>query len=642
MTVAIVAANLQAGLAAIRAGNEHEARVAFQATLVEDPANETALLWMGYLADDPQVRLDYITQALERHPQSPRAYEALRWAWQRLNDCDLGYIDYAPPPSMSTPPAASASIQFAPSIWKNVWQTARRAPVLTISLLLIAVIGWLIGSPLMDRTSSVEAWASAFTDVESDLMWTTPPPTPTERQAAMSISEAPSPTLKPMGDIPTIAAPTEAPPTVTSTPTSEPSPTPSPTPSATSTPAPSSLLIPDPFPIPAPKRYVPSTTLLYPEPVMPVPVSSDAVNIAVLGSDQRPDWSDWHTDVIQIVSIQRDSGVVSVISVPRDLYVYIPGKWMSRINFADYYGDVYEYEGGGPALFRDTILYNLGIRIDHYARTNFDGLIGIVDAIGGVDIPVHCYLSDYWPYPDENGEYPILEMQPGVHHMDGETALWYARSRKTTSVFSRERRQQQVLLAIWRKARDAGMLTRVPALWKQSQDMVQTDLSFTQIMDLARLALSLDNKDVRFYNIGAEQVTPWRTPYGGAVFLPRWEQIEPLIAEAMRPPLEARLHRTYMPVEVWNGTVNEGWGWLAVDRLYRIGFQAEIGEADRQDYAQTQLIVYSKQSKGSGIEYLKETFAISDSQVIHQPQAAPEFGFRLIIGADYQTCPYSD
>jgi len=591
---------------------------------------------MGYLADDPQTSLEHITQALERHPQSPRAYEALQWAWRQMGDHDRGNGNKASGAGaaneltsslVSIPATTSESLQPNPSTWKDVWQTAARTPTLAVSFLLIVITGWLIGFPLMNRTPSMEAWASTFNTAEPLPTTSVAPPTPTERQA---IAAATLP--------PTVSIPTEAPLAVEPTPTAAPSPTPSMSP----TPAPPSLIIPDPFPTAAPHQYVQSSTLLYPQPVMPVPVSSDAINIVVLGSDKRPDWSNWQTDVIQIVSIQRDSGAVSVISVPRDLYVYIPSLWMSRINFVDYYGDIYEYEGGGPALVRDTILYNLGIRIDYYARTDFDGLIDIVDTVGGVDIPVHCYLSDYWPYPDENGQYPILEMAPGIHHMDGETALWYARSRKTTSVFSRERRQQQVLQAIWHKARDAGMLPRVPALWRQSHDMIQTDLTFTQIMDLARLAFSLDNKDIRFYNIGAEQVTPWRTPHGGAVFLPQWEQIEPLVAEAMRPPPTARLHRTYMPIEVWNGTPNEGWGWLAADRLYRIGFPAEIGETDRQDYAQTQLLVYSKQSKGTGIEYLKETFDVADDQIVYQTQTSSQFGFRLIIGADYQTCPYDN
>jgi len=386
---------------------------------------------------------------------------------------------------------------------------------------------------------------------------------------------------------------------------------------------------------------VPSTTLLIPTPVIPVSVASDAINIVVLGSDQRPDWSAWHTDVVQVVSIQRDHGTVSVVSIPRDLYLYMPSLWMSRINMADYDGEANGYEGGGPALVRDTLLYNLGLRVDYYVRTNFDGLIGIVDTLGGVDIPVHCRLSDYWPYPDENGEYPVLNMEPGIRHMDGETALWYARSRKTTSVFSRERRQQQVLQAIWHKARDVGMLTQVPALWEQGRNMVQTDLTLVELLDLARVALTLNDQNVRFYNIGPSVLDPWTTPYGGAVFLPRWEGVQPIIAEAMAPVPEARLGRVYSPIEVWNGTPNEGWGFLAADRLYRAGFPALVGQADRQDYAETQLIIFREHSKGTGVEYLQQMFDIPDERVAHQPSGSATSVFRLILGTDYQTCPES-
>lgn len=423
---------------------------------------------------------------------------------------------------------------------------------------------------------------------------------------------------------------------------------PTPLPTATFTPLPTATPVPLPHPVtpqpvwiawptPDPTRVV-SGSLPIPTPVPPIPVAPDAVNIVVLGSDRRPDWSEWHTDAVHIVSIQTERAVVSVISIPRDLYVYIPGFWMSRINFADYYGEAYGYEGGGPALVRDTILYNLGIRVDYYVRTNFDGLIGIIDTLGGVDIPVHCRLTDYWPYPDESGEYPILTLNPGIHHMDGETALWYARSRRTTSVFSRDRRQQQVLQAIWHKVRDAGMLRQVPSLWEQVQGMVVTDMDFSVILDLVRVAFVLQDQNIRFYNIGRDQVIPWTTPYGGAVFLPNWEAIQPLLTEAMAPVSEARLARTFMPVEVWNGTPNADWDLLAADRLYRAGFPAIIGMPDRRDYAHTQIVVFSEHAKGTGLRYLQEMFRIPDERVSHQPGGSPGFGFRLIIGADYRTC----
>jgi hypothetical protein len=183
-------------------------------------------------------------------------------------------------------------------------------------------------------------------------------------------------------------------------------------------------------------------------------------------------------------------------------------------------------------------------------------------------------------------------------------------------------------------------LTQIPSLWEQGHDMVETDLAFEDVLDLAGVAFALEDQSVRFYNIGADEVTPWTTPYGGHVFLPRWEAIQPIVAEAMAPLPVGRQRYVYKPVEVWNGTSNPGWDLLAADRAYRAGFPAVSGEPDRQDYAQTQLILFTASAKGSGVDYLQQVFNIPDSRVIHQPGGSSEFGMRLILGADYRTCPY--
>jgi hypothetical protein len=115
--------------------------------------------------------------------------------------------------------------------------------------------------------------------------------------------------------------------------------------------------------------------------------------------------------------------------------------------------------------------------------------------------------------------------------------------------------------------------------------------------------------------------------------------MQPVLAEALAPIPEGRLSRTYMPVEVWNGTPNQSWDLLAADRLFRAGFPAVVGQPDRQDYAETQLTVFSASSKGTGVEFLQQMFGIPDDRVIYQPGTSSEVGFRLIIGADYQTCP---
>jgi len=457
---------------------------------------------------------------------------------------------------------------------------------------------------------------------------------------------------------PTILPPTPPPVTLTSVPTPPPptltpvlspqpeggaeGPLPTPGPTATPTDTPTPSLTPTPFSLDAPVliNVTPtlSDTTVVPTPVPLAEMAPGTINIVVLGSDRRPDWGDWHTDAIQIVSIQPSMPAVTVLSVPRDLYVYIPGFQMSRINFADMYGDVYGYEGGGPALLQQTLLYNLGIPVDHYVRTDFDGFIGIVDTLGGVDIPVHCRLQDYWPYPNEAGEYITKTLEPGVHHMDGETALWYARSRKTSSIFARERRQQQVLQAIWRKAHSLDLLPRLPQLWDQLRGMVVTDVEFSDALTLVEVAFRLDDRNVRFRNIGYQHVIPWTTPRGGSVFLPNWEEMEPVVSEALEPLPEGRLWRTLQTVEVWNGTPNAGWDQLAADRLLRQGFGAVIGQTDRQDYPQTQLTDFTSTAKGSAVPYLQWMFDISPENVVSAPDPNVPVQYRLIVGADYQTC----
>ena len=446
------------------------------------------------------------------------------------------------------------------------------------------------------------------------------------------VPPTPTPTLTPSPTVTRTPAPT-----ATCTPTRIPIPTITPTAIPTETPTPVSLATPFRLP-PIDATATLSGALPIPTSVPAVEMAPGLINIAVLGSDQRPDWDVWHTDVVQVVSIQPLVPAVTVLSIPRDLYVYIPGLWMSRINCADMYGDLYGYVGGGPALFRQTVFYNLGIPIHHYVRTDFDGLIGIVNELGGVEIPVHCRLEDHWPYPDENGVYPIKVLEPGVYQMDGETALWYARSRKTSSVFARERRQQQVLQAIWRKARTLDLLPRTPQLWEQFQSTIITDMEFGDVVMLAEMAFRLDEQNVRFRNIGYQQVTPWTTPKGASVFLPNWEEIEPVVSEALAPVPEGRLWRTLQKVEVWNGTANPSWDQLAADRLFREGFVTTIGQSDRRDYYQTQLIDFTTTTKGSAVPYLQWMFNVSSENVISAPDPGMPVSYRLVVGADYQTC----
>lgn len=379
-------------------------------------------------------------------------------------------------------------------------------------------------------------------------------------------------------------------------------------------------------------------TITIPTPVPRYPIPPEAVTIVLLGSDKRPDWNYWNTDAIQYVVVYPDIPSVSVLSIPRDLYVYIPNMRMSRINTADSYGERFGYDGGGLGLLNQTMLYNLGITADYYAKVDFSGLVGLVDMLGGVEVPVHCHLHDYWPFPDENGEYHILTLEPGLHHMDGELALWYSRTRKTTSVFAREARQQQVLEAMWRTAKQSNLFSMIPALYEQSRDLYQTDLGIGNILELGITAARITSTDVRFYNIGRNETQFYITSQGGNVFLPVWEPLSEVIDAAIARPAPSRAARADIYIEVWNGSYAPDRDWLAEDTLTRWGYTPVVAPADRLDYPQTQIVVFSSTTKGTGLSHIQQLFRVRDENVIYAEDPASPVKLRLILGADYDPC----
>jgi LCP family protein required for cell wall assembly len=281
-----------------------------------------------------------------------------------------------------------------------------------------------------------------------------------------------------------------------------------------------------------------SSTLVAAEPVQPepervaatdaTPAGAEAVtgdpslrplqqtrNILLIGTDQRDLDVVGRTDTIMVLAIDTPNNRASLISFPRDLYLPIPGVGYSRINTAYGYGEERK-PGGGLPLLMSTIERNFGIPIERYVRIDFSGFEGVVDALGGVDVVVDCPLYDELIYR----YFQVYTLEPGAYHMNGEQALYYARSRKTTSDFDRARRQQRVLLAIRKRVLDGDLLPRIPALWLAMRDVVDTNLSPGDIAELARLGATLDGKDLYGMVIRYPLVTDWVTPQGGMVQLP--------------------------------------------------------------------------------------------------------------------------
>lgn len=264
---------------------------------------------------------------------------------------------------------------------------------------------------------------------------------------------------------------------------------PSPAPPSATPPGPPPGFVPSPTPIQLPSVVggaprVP--TLMATAPI--VPASGKAVNILLLGSDRRPGES-WTTrsDAVVVLRLDPEHQRVAMLSLPRDLIVPIPGYGQARINAATVYGDTYPALGGGLELARRTVSEYLGIPIDHVLRSDFRAFTDAVDAIGGVDIDVPEALYDP-AYPTMDYGYMVASFAPGMQHMDGATALIYARMRHSDSAYARNRRQQQVLLAIYRQVRQRNILAQVQMISDLTgalRDDIQTDMSPEQMLGLA-------------------------------------------------------------------------------------------------------------------------------------------------------------
>ncbi len=367
----------------------------------------------------------------------------------------------------------------------------------------------------------------------------------------------------------------------------------------------------------------------------------ETVNFLLIGSDKRSGTS-FRTDTMVIAILRPNDGQVSLISIPRDLWVSIPGWDNNRINTAYQHGISVGYPGGGPGLLKDTIQYNLGIRIDHTAMVDFDGFRKIVDTLGGVDIPVSCPYTDwklidpsYNPEIEEN--WFLYTVEPGVIHMDGDLALWYARSRQKSSDFDRGRRQQEVLRAIFTQALQAGTLTRIPELYNNVKDSVETDLGLGDLLQLALYAPKMTNADIRSYYIRPPYVSSWITEGGAYVLSPNQELLSQLLTEALSPSTRT-VQRQTVTIEVMNGTSIPGYETLASTRLNYAGFETHIVPSDRQDYAYSVLIDKSAVQDYSTSETILGVMGMLPGSLIPSPDANSSAQYLLILGYDYQPC----
>ena len=361
----------------------------------------------------------------------------------------------------------------------------------------------------------------------------------------------------------------------------------------------------------------------------------------MLGSDTRSG-SSFRTDTIIVAVIRPTDGQISLISIPRDLWVNIPTVGMQRINTAYQYGEIYGYAGGGAGLLKDTILFNLGIQIDHTVMVDFDGFRKTVDTMGGIEVPISCPYTDWRLLdpaydPQDANNWFLFTAGPGLIHMDGDLSLWYARSRKRSNDFDRGRRQQEVIRSIYAQALRSNLVAKIPGLYSDLSSSFTTDLGLVDILKFSPLALHLTNADIRSYYIAGDLVTSWITPGGADVLLPNTELIQQMLNTAMSSSTHQK-EREKISIEIQNGSPNDGWDALAAERLNYSGYQTTFQAADNRSHQTSLLYDLTPDQDRNRIASLLAVLGLPDSALVSAPSKNSKTSYAFIVGADYTAC----
>ncbi|MCI0394932.1 MAG: LCP family protein [Chloroflexi bacterium] len=375
----------------------------------------------------------------------------------------------------------------------------------------------------------------------------------------------------------------------------------------------------------------------------------ERVTILVLGIDQRCDEEGpTRTDTMMVFTMDPVGLSAAVLSLPRDLWVEIPGFGVDRINEAHFLGEVYDYPGGGPALAVETVEATLGVKIDYFATVNFDAFVQVVDQVGGIDVVVTETINDD-QYPDRCYGYDPFTIEAGQQHLDGTMALKYARTRATFGGdVDRAARQQQVVMALRDKALQLNMAPQLvagaPELWRIFQNNVRTNLTLNEVIQLALLAQEIPSSSIRTEVIDYNYVYNETTPDGRQVLVPVRENIRLLRDELFAPPaiptpvlenIPEMIVEEEARVAVYNGT--SVYGLAAATQQYLLDHDinvVEVGNADSATYRTSQIIDYG--SHPNTTLYLVQLMGIPPLNVSNGTRPGGDFDVLIILGNDWQ------
>ena len=399
----------------------------------------------------------------------------------------------------------------------------------------------------------------------------------------------------------------------------------------------------------------PDITLTAPAPTLPAAPAAvkwqgtSQVTLLVMGLDYR-DWLEGvdipRTDTMILFAIDPLKKTAGMMSIPRDMWVSIPGFGYSRINAAYRNGEMYKLPGGGIALAAKTLENFIGVPVDFVALIDFNAFVKFFDELGGLDMHIKEEIK---VDPIGPGNTRILE--PGVQTLDGATVLAYARNRYTEDGdFDRSKRQQEVIMALREQVLTFNQLPMLiqksPKLYHELSSGIRTNLTLDQVIQLALLAAEVKEEDIKRGVLDPHKDVQYGTVMTGdgaaSVILPNRERIRLLrdqvfgsgtLGPGAGGELVDLMTAENAQVLVMNGTRNAAQAKAASEFLRGQGVTA-VGEASSgQVYGVTQIIDHS--GKPYTIRYIMEVLNVPESRIKIDYDPNADADMELIIGIDW-------
>ena len=354
-----------------------------------------------------------------------------------------------------------------------------------------------------------------------------------------------------------------------------------------------------------------------------VALPKQPVNILLIGSDEPPG-QPGRSDTLLLVRLDPSTKRISMLSVPRDLRVEIPGYGLNKINSA--------YTYGGAALAVKTVKEVTGLPINHYMQTYFGGFWHIVNDLGGVYM-----MIDHFYYNPVGSGYKSINIQPGYQLLDGKNALNFVRYRHDIYAdFGRMVRQQMFLKELQRQSMRWHNVLKLPRLIKAVVDLTSSDISdMKQFLSMASLVLQLNTAHI--YKTHITGSTPMIDGVSYVVATP--EQIQQAVQEFENPAQPAaiarpsKVARKAYQVRVMSGNGTPASATQAAGQLAALGFDA-VANGNAVGFDQSSTVIWAGPGMSAAAGQLATLFQPAEVQDVPRGPGV-EDGITVILGSSY-------